>query len=55
MRPMEEYNQERKQKVETKVEILLRLIKDNPQWTNVRLAKEMGVSEGYIRKLRKTL
>ena len=55
MRPMEEYNQERKQKVETKVEILLRLIKDNPQWSNVRLAKEMGVSEGYIRKLRKTL
>ena len=55
MRPMEEYNQERKQKVETKVETLLRLMKDNPQWSNVRLSKEMGVSEGYIRKLRKTL
>lgn len=55
MRPMEEYNQERKQKVETKVEILLRLMKDNPQWSNVRLAKEMGLSEGYIRKLKKTL
>lgn len=55
MRPMEEYNQERKQKVETKVETLLRLMKENPLWSNVRLAKEMGVSEGYIRKLRKTL
>ena len=55
MRPMEEYNQERKQKVETKVETLLRLMKENPQWSNVRLSKEMGVSEGYIRKLKKTL
>lgn len=55
MRPMEEYNQERKQKVESKVEILLRLMEENPQWSNVRLSKEMGVSEGYIRKLKKTL
>lgn len=55
MRPMEEYNQERKLKVETKVEILLRLMEENPQWSNVRLSKEMGVSEGYIRKLKKTL
>lgn len=55
MRPMAEYNQERKQKVETKVETLLRLMEENPQWSNVKLAKEMGVSEGYIRKLKKTL
>lgn len=55
MRPMEEYNQERKQKVETKVQILQRLMKENPEWSNVRLGKEMGVSEGYVRKLRKTL
>ena len=55
MRPMAEYNLERKQKVETKVDTLRRLMKKNPQWSNVRLAKEMGVSEGYIRKLKKTL
>ena len=55
MRPMEEYNQERRLKVESKVETLQRLMKENPQWSNVRLSKEMGVSEGYIRKLKKTL
>lgn len=55
IRPMEEYNLERKKKVETKVETLQRLIEENPQWSNVQLGKEMGVSEGYIRKLKKTL
>ena len=55
VRPMDEYNQERKQKVESKAETLQRLIHENPTWSNVRLGKEMGVSEGYIRKLKKTL
>lgn len=55
VRPMEEYNQERKKTVETKIQTLQRLMKKNPSWSNVRLAKEMGVSEGYIRKLKKQL
>jgi len=55
MRPMEEYNQERKKTVETKIQTLQRLMKKHPSWSNVRLAKEMGVSEGYIRKLKKQL
>ena len=55
IRPMEEYNLERKQKVETKVELLQRLMTENPQWSNVKLGQEMGVSEGYVRKLKKTL
>ena len=55
IRPMEEYNLERKQKVETKVELLQRLMTENPKWSNVRLGQEMGVSEGYVRKLKKTL
>lgn len=55
IRPMAEYNLERRLIVETKVETLQRLMKENPQWSNVRLSKEMGVSEGYIRKLKKTL
>jgi hypothetical protein len=55
IRPMEEYNQERKKTVETKIQTLQRLMKKNPSWSNVKLAKEMGVSEGYIRKLKKQL
>ena len=55
IRPMKEYNQERKQKVESKVELLQRLMAENPQWSNVKIAKEMSVSEGYIRKLKKSL
>lgn len=53
IRPMEEYNQERAQKVESQAETLKRLMADNPTWSNVRLAKEMGISEGYIRKLKR--
>lgn len=55
VRPMEEYNQERKKTVETKTQKLKRLMKKHPEWSNVRLAKEMGVSEGYIRKLKKQM
>lgn len=55
VRPMEEYNQERRKVVETKTQTLQRLIANNPSWSNVKLAKEMGVSEGYIRKLKKQL
>lgn len=55
VRPMEEYNQERKKIVDTKTQTLKKLMKKNPSWSNVRLAKEMGVSEGYIRKLKKQL
>lgn len=55
VRPMEEYNKERKKTVETKTQTLKKLMKKNPSWSNVRLAKEMGVSEGYIRKLKKQL
>lgn len=55
IRPMEEYNQERKQRVETKTDILKRLMQENPDWSNIRLGKEMEVSEGYIRKLKKAM
>lgn len=55
MRPMEEYNRERKDKVESKTDTLTKLMTDNPSWSNVKLAAEMGISEGYIRKLKKTI
>ena len=53
-RPMEEYNHERKQQAESKAAILKQLIAEHPTWSNVRLAREMGVTEGYIRKIKKT-
>ena len=53
IRPMEEYNQERKEKVETKTELLQRLMAEHPEWSNVKLGQAMGISEGYIRKLKK--
>lgn len=55
IRPMAEYNEERKKTVDTKIQTLVKLMKKHPSWSNVRLAKEMGVSEGYIRKLKKQL
>ena len=55
MRPMAEYNEERKQTVTTKIQALQILMQKHPSWSNVRLAKAMGVSEGYIRKLKKQL
>ncbi len=55
VRPMAEYNEERKKTVDTKIQTLQKIMKKNPSWSNVRLAKEMGVSEGYIRKLKKQL
>jgi hypothetical protein len=52
IRPMEEYNQERKQKVESKAETLKRLIADNPSWNNTQLAKAMGVSKRTVQRLK---
>ena len=55
IRPMEEYNQERKAKVNSKAEVLKQLMTENPTWSNVKLAEAMDISEGYIRKLKKTI
>ena len=55
IRPMKEYNQERKQKVESKADALRRLMQENPTWSNVKLGQAMGISEGYIRKLKKAM
>ena len=53
IRPMAEYNEVRKVDADKRAEELERLIRDNPTWSNVRLGKAMGVTEGYIRKLKK--
>lgn len=55
IRPMEEYNEERREKKLTKVEELQKYITENPQLSNVKLGKLMGVSESYIRKLKKSI
>lgn len=53
IRPMAEYNQERKQKVETKAERLKRLMVENPKWTNADLAKAMQTSVRTIQRLKR--
>lgn len=51
----EEYDKERKSAVTNRLEALKLLMKEEPGLSNVKLAEALGVSEGYIRKLKKTL
>ena len=53
IRPMAEYNQERKQIVESKAETLRRLMKENPSWTNAQLAEAMSTTVRTIQRLKK--
>lgn len=53
IRPMEEYNQERREKVLTKAQILKQLMKDHPTWTNAQLAEHMGTTVRTIQRLKK--
>ena len=55
VRPMEEYNQERKQKVESKADTLRMLMNKYPYWTNAQLAEAMSSSVRTIQRLKKTL
>jgi hypothetical protein len=55
VKPMKEYNRQRKKAVNDKVSKLQEILQSHPEWSNVRIGKEMGVSEGYIRKLRRNL
>lgn len=55
VRPMEEYNQERKAKSATKLEIIRRTLKALPGLSNRAVAREMGISEAYVRKLKAQL
>jgi len=53
IRPMAEYNQERKEKVLNKAQILKQLMKDHPTWTNAQLAEHMGTTVRTIQRLKK--
>lgn len=53
MRPMEEYNQERKQKVVSQAEQLKILMQENPSWTNKQLAEAMNTTVRSIQRWKK--
>ena len=53
MRPMEEYNQERKQQVLSQAEQLKILIKENPSWTNKQLAEAMNTTVRSVQRWKK--
>lgn len=53
MRPMKEYNQERKQQVLSQAEQLKILIKENPSWTNKQLAEAMNTTVRSVQRWKK--
>ena len=55
IRPMEEYNEERREKKLSKVEEMHQHLAENPKISNVKLGKLMGISESYVRKLKKSI
>jgi hypothetical protein len=50
-----QYIKEQQNKTEHKLFELQKLLEENPKYTNVKLGELLGVSEGYIRKLKKQL
>ena len=52
---MEQYNAERAEKVNDKLEQLRKLKEDNPKLSQRKLAEMMGVSQSTIRNLFKKL
>ena len=53
MRPMDEYNLERKQQVLSNAEQLKILIDENPSWTNAQLAEAMNTTVRSIQRWKK--
>lgn len=53
IRPMEEYNRARKEVVEARAEKLRDIMKEHPDWTNNRLAEELGISKRQVQRIRK--
>lgn len=51
VRPMEEYNQERAQRSISKLEVIRRKLSVTPTLSKRAIAREMGISEAYVRKL----
>jgi hypothetical protein len=55
VKPREEYLKEQQDKTEDILGKLIKVLKENPKISNVKLGKMLGVSEGYIRKLKKNI
>lgn len=53
--PREEYIRAEEQKTLNKLEILIRIMRETPSLSNRKIAKEMGISEAYVRKLKTKL
>lgn len=53
IRPMSEYNNERKGQAEAKAQKLRDMIEQNPSWTNAQLSEAMGLSVRQIQRLKK--
>ena len=51
----EQYNNSKQQQKQAKINELKQLLADTPNLSNVKLAKIMNVSEGYIRRLKKEI
>lgn len=50
-----EYDAGRKTVVADRKQQLQQLLELHPEWSNVKLSEEMGISEGYVRKLKKQI
>lgn len=55
MKTMAEYNAVRGKKVKDKATVLRELLEEYPKLSNRKIAKEMGISEAYVRKLKAKL
>ena len=55
IRPMEEYNQERKRRTESKKEAIRRTLEQSPHLTARQIAEITGISRSMVTRLRKTL
>lgn len=53
--PREEYIRAEEQKTLNKLDSLIRIMQETPSLSNRKLAKEMGISEAYVRKLKAKL
>lgn len=55
MRPMEEYNEERKKSTDDKALLLQEIMQKHPDWTNAKLAEELGGTVRTIQRLKKRI
>lgn len=55
VKPIEQYQQQRKQAVRDNAHILQEIMQNNPAWTNAKLAEEMGMTVRTVQRLKASL